>query len=180
MDRHFQRRAVRTSFAKGLVEWLITMVLAFGHLLYPIAHLALVHLTVAVTVVSSSVQPHHYLFLLPYLPSIIAFILQALLFQHYVKPKTAEDQWYAFLSLFIPIRIFLIASKEKAFSYFKLSTAVSFATSVSTWVIFTLVAWSLPEEEDEKNGFFIFCLEVILPIAFHISTLWVVLSLSLW
>ena len=29
MDRHFQRRAVRTSFGKGLVEKLFTVVLAF-------------------------------------------------------------------------------------------------------------------------------------------------------
>ena len=46
MDRHFQRRAIRTSFAKGLVERLVTVVLAFFMLLLPVIHLAILHLVV--------------------------------------------------------------------------------------------------------------------------------------
>ena len=103
-------------------------------------------------------QLHHYLFLLPFLPSILALFAQGSLFQHYVKPETAEDQWYAFLSLFVPVRIFLIKDKEKAFNYYMLSTAVTSFTIICGWVIFTLVLWNLPEEEDSGKGFFIFYL----------------------
>merc|ERR1711971_313638 len=46
--------------------------------------------------------------------------------------------------------------------------------------IFTSVVWTLPEEEDQGKGFFIFCLEVILPIALHFAILIVVLFLLLW
>ena len=185
MDRHFQRRAVRTSFGKGLVERLITVVLAFFMLLFPIIHVAILHLSAGITVFSWSLtgetaQLRHYLFLLPYLPSILALVTQALIFQHYVKPDTAEDQWYALLSLFVPVRIFLIKDIEKAFNYYMLSMAVTSATIICGWVIFTSVVWTLPEEDDQGKGFFIFCLEVILPIALHFAILIVVLFLLLW
>ena len=185
MDRHFQRRAVRTSFGKASVERLFTVVLAFFMLLFPIIHIACLHLSAGITVFSWSLtgetaQLRHYLFLLPYLPSILALFAQAFLFQHYVKPETAEDQWYALLSLFVPVRIFLIKDKEKAFSYYMLSTAVTSFTIICGWVIFTFVVWNLPEEEDSEKGFLLFCLEVILPIALHFTILIVVLSLLLW
>ena len=168
-----------------MVERLFTVVLAFFMLLFPIIHIAVLYLLAGITVFSWSLtgetaQLHHYLFLLPFLPSILALFAQGSLFQHYVKPETAEDQWYAFLSLFVPVRIFLIKDKEKAFNYYMLSTAVTSFTIICGWVIFTLVLWNLPEEEDSGKGFFIFCLEVILPIALHFAILIVVLSLLLW
>ena len=185
MDRHFQRRAIRTSFAKGLVERLVTVVLAFFMLLLPVIHLAILHLVVVVTVLSWSItgdtaQPHHYLFLLPYLPSILALAAQIHLFQSYIRPNTAEDQWYALLSLFVPIRVFLIKDLDKAFTYYMLSVASTSLTIICGWVIFTWVVWNLPAEEDFEKGFFIFCIEVILPVALHIAVFIVALFLFLW
>ena len=168
-----------------MVERIFTVVLAFFMLLFPIIHIAILYLLAGITVFSWSLtgetaELHHYLFLLPFLPSVLALATQAFLFQHYVKPETAEDQWFALLSLFVPVRIFLIKDKEKAFTYYMLSTAVTSSTIICGWLIFTFVSWNLPEEEDPGNGLFIFCLEVILPIALHLAILIVVLSLLLW
>ena len=157
MDRHFQRRAVRTSFGKVFVERLFTVVLASFMLLFSIIHIAILTLLAGIAVfswslVGESAQLHHYFFLLPFLPSILAFFAQVFLFQHYVKPETAEDQWYAVLSIFVPVRIFLIKDKEKAFTYYMLSTAVASFTIIFGWVIFTFAVWNLPEEEDPEKG----------------------------
>ena len=184
-DRLFKRRAVRTSLVAKAKDALLTLTFLFVMLVVPVIHLATLNLFAIVgvfswTLTGESAQPHHYLFLLPYLPTILVFPIQFGLFQHYVKPSNAHDQWFAFLSNILPVRIFLIPVEKTAWTYYFASITTNATSMLISWVILFFVSVNLPEEEDNQSGFAIYFMEVILPLAFVMVTIFLTASSLLW
>ena len=109
-------------------------------------------------------KSHHYLFLLPYLPLCLAPISQFALFQHFVKPKTARQQWFAFLSLLIPVRVLLIKDFNKAYNYFLISCLNTHLSIILSWALLLVSMRCLPESEDPENKLFTLLIEILTPL----------------
>ena len=120
-DKLLMRKDVkRTTSGRNIREVLLTVMFSFNMLLVPVVHYALITLLSGISIfswsyVDKTVQPHHFLFLLPFLPFLLAILVQFALYQKYVKPVTPMEQWFAFLSIYIPSRVYLIKNKRQAF-----------------------------------------------------------------
>ena len=79
------------------------ILLLFVPLLVLIVYVGSLYVVATIAVFSwswtgESAQPHHYLFLLPIAPFLLALLVQFLLFREYVKPSTASELSFAFLN----------------------------------------------------------------------------------
>ena len=185
MDKLFRRRAVRTSFGQNIREIFLTVFFSFVMLFVPICVFAILILLSSVAIFSwsytqRSIQAHHYLFLLPYLSLLQVVLVQFLLYQNYVKPSTPRDQWFAFLSMLIPLRIYLIEDKRQAFIYHVSSTINSCSCILLSSLLLLIAIFYQPDEEDPNNGFFIFMLELPVPLILYFVLAVLVASLLHW
>lgn len=122
-------------------------------LLVPVLHYALITLLSGISIFSWSyedktVQPHHFLLLLPFLPFLLAILVQFALYQKYVKPVTPMEQWFAFLSIYIPSRVYLIKNKRQAFFYHIYSSINSCGQILLSGLLLLIDIFCLSEEED--------------------------------
>ena len=124
-------------------------------------------------------EAHHHLFLLPFLPLILTIPVQFALYQKFVKPSSPSERWFAFLSVIIPVRVYLIREKKQAFRYWMLSTANSCGMSFLSFLFFLLVIMVIPDA-DFENQFLLLTVETILPACIWMSTMGMVASLLLW
>ena len=184
-DKLFHHRAIRTSMVQNIKEILLTVTFSFIMLFVPIIHLAILILLSSIAIFSwsfteMSTQPHHYLFLLPYLPILLVFLVQFILFQKYVKPSTAKQQGYAFLSIIIPVRIYMIKDKRQAFIYHVSSTINTCTSIFLSWLLLLIAVFHLDEDEDREKGFFIFMLELPVPLVLYFLLQMFIASLLQW
>ena len=184
-DNLFQRRGVRTSLVANIKETLLTIVFSFIMMVIFVIHIAVLILlsTIAIFLWSwtkESPLPHHYLFLLPFLPTILAIMVQFLLYQRFIPPTSAAEQCYSLLSLLIPVRVHLIKNTKRAF-YYHLLTTVNICTSgLLSWGLEILAVSQLATHEDEDQGLLIFFYEVVVPLAVWLVAQELVASLLLW
>lgn len=125
-------------------------------------------------------EAHHYLFLLPYLPLVLIPMAQFVLFQKFVKPKTARQQWYAFLSIIIPVRVHLIKDVNHAYKYFLASTLNLCTALPFSWMLLLVAIVHLPEIEDPDNVLLVFMCEIPTPIILYLCLQFYIASRLLW
>ena len=185
-DKLLMRKDVkRTTSGRNIREVLLTVMFSFNMLLVPVVHYALITLLSGISIfswsyVDKTVQPHHFLLLLPFLPFLLAILVQFALYQKYVKPVTPMEQWFAFLSIYIPSRVYLIKNKRLAFLYHISSSINSCGQILLSGLLLLIAIFCLSEEEDEYNGFFIFMLEVPSPLVCYLVLTMFVASLLQW
>ena len=139
-DKLFQRRGIRTKFSKKIKEIMLMLTLTSFMSFLPILHISLMILFSIIIISSWSwtdeePESRHYLFLLPFLPLALIPLFQFILFQKLVKPKTAREQWFAFLSIIIPVRVYLIKDVNQAYKYFLASSLNICLTLPVSWAL---------------------------------------------
>ena len=186
MDQLFQRRGLHTSIGGKVKEMILTILLLFVPLLVLIVYVGSLYVVATIAVFSwswtgESAQPHHYLFLLPIAPFLLALLVQFLLFREYVKPSTASELSFAFLSAIIPVRVYLIKDQTRAFKYYILSLANIWASAILSFLALLAAMYNLdPSSEDKDHHLFTFTLEVFFPLFLWGIHLMVTSSLLLW
>ena len=185
MDKLFEKRGLHTSLGRKVKEAMLTIVLSFVPLVVLVVYVvSLIGIsTIAVfswSWTEETAKPHHYLFLLPFAPFFLVVLLHFLLFQEYVKPSTASDLRFAFLSVVIPVRIYLIKDKARAFKYYILSLANISSSAILSFLILIAVMHNLPESEDLDHHMFTMALEVFFPLFLWGIHLMLASSLLLW
>ena len=125
-------------------------------------------------------EARHYLFLLPFLPLVLIPLFQFILFQRFVKPKTAREQWFAFLSIIIPVRVYLIKDVNQAYKYFLASSLNICLTLPVSWALLLFAISNLSEIEDPDNGFLTFMFEVPTPLIFYFILHFFIASRLIW
>ena len=129
-------------------EMILTILLLFVPLLVLIVYVGSLYVVATIAVFSwswtgESAQPHHYLFLLPFAPFLLSVLPQFLLFRKYVRPSSASELSFAFLSVIIPVRIYLIKDQGKAFKYYILSHANIWSSAVLSFLTLLAVMYNL-------------------------------------
>ena len=185
MDKLNEKRGVRTSTAQNVKDLLLTLFLTIVQLAVLVLHICLLVLLSMMTVFSWSwtdetPESRHLCFLLPFLPFCLASILQFLLFQKYVRPKSADEQRFAFLSVIFPVRIFLIRNQATAFKYYTLSL-LNISGSLLLSSIFLIAAvYNLTEKEDPHHQLLLVVVEFFLPHLLWEVHLMLTASMLLW
>ena len=106
--------------------------------------------------------------------------IQFLLFQKYVRPKSADEQRFAFLSVIFPVRIFLIRNQATAFKYYTLSL-LNISGSLLLSSIFLIAAvYNLTEKEDPHHQLLLLVVEFFLPHLLWEVHLMLTASMLLW
>ena len=185
MDQLFQRRGLHTSLGRKVKEVVLTVALSFVPLVVLVVYVvSLIGIsTIAVfswSWTDETSQPHHNLFLLPFAPFFLVVLLQFWLFQEYVKPSNARDLRFAFLSAIIPVRIYLVKDKARAFKYYILSLANIWSSAILSFLILIAVMYNLPPSEDLDHHMFTMALEVFFPLFLWGIHLMLTSSLLLW
>ena len=160
MDKLNEKRGVHTSTSQNVKDLLLTLFLTIVQLAVLVLHICLLVLLSMMTVFSWSwtdetAQLHHYLFLLPFAPFLLSVLPQFLLFRKYVRPSSASELSFAFLSVIIPVRIYLIKDQGKAFKYYILSHANIWSSAVLSFLTLLAVMYNLPPSEDKDHHLFI-------------------------
>ena len=185
MDQLFQKRGLHSSMGRKVKEVIMTISLSFVPLVALVLYVVSV-IGISMIVLFSwswteeTAQPHHYLFLLPFAPFFLVVLLQFLLFREFVKPSTARDLRFAFLSVIIPVRIYLIKDKARAFKYYILSLANIWSSAILSFLILIAVMYNLPPSEDLDHHMFTMALEVFFPLFLWGIHLMLTSSLLLW
>ena len=96
-DRLFKKRGVGTSAFRNVKDLLLTLTLSIVPLAGLVFHIGFLIMTSTIAVFSWSwtdetPKLHHLYFLLPFLPFVLAFIGQFVLFQKYVMPRSSKEQ----------------------------------------------------------------------------------------
>ena len=184
-DRLQEKRGVGTSTSKNVRDLVMTVILSVIPLAGIVFHIGFLIMTSMITVFSwswteESPQPHHFCFLLPFLPFCLAFIFQFMLFQKYVRPRTSEEQRFAFLSLIIPVRVHLIKDKDKAFMYYTLSVSNIWGAVLLSFLLLIAAVSALTLEEDSGRQLLIMAIEFVLPQVLWEVQFMLTTSLLLW
>ena len=184
-DKLFQSRGVGTSTVGNVKDLILTLFLSFFPLAGLVFHIGCLIMISTIAVFSWSwteetAEPHHLCFLAPFLPFILAALIQLALFQKYVKPISARDQRFAFLSLIIPVRIFLVKNKERAFKYYTLSVTNVWGSVLLSFLILIAAIFNLPEKEDTDRQLLLMAVEVVLPQLLWEIHLMLFASMLLW
>ena len=141
---------------------ILMILLLFVPLLVLIVYVGSLYVVATIAVFSwswtgESAQPHHYLFLLPIAPFLLALLVQFLLFREYVKPSIASELSFAFLSAIIPVRVYLIKDQTRAFKYYILSLANIWASAILSFLALLAAMYNLdPSSEDKDHHLFTF------------------------
>ena len=184
-DKLLKRKGIRTQFSKKIKEIWLTMTLTFYMLVVPLVHVSLMMLFSTITIFSWSwtnqePKTYHYYFLLPFLPLSLAPLVQFILYWKYVKPETNRQQWYAFLSILIPVRVHLIKELDQAYKYFLASVMNICIVITCSWMLLLVAISNLPEAEDTSNGFLFFIAEVPMAVFLYLVLFLYVSSRMLW
>ena len=185
MDKLFQSRGVGTSTVGNVKDLILTLFLSFVPLAGLVFHIGCLIMISTIAVFSWSwteetAEPHHLCFLAPFLPFILAALLQFALFHRYVKPRSASEQRFAFLSLIIPVRIYLVKNKERAFKYYTLSVANIWGSVLLSYLVLIVAIFNLPEKEDLDRQLLMMAVEVVLPQFLWEIHLMLFASMLLW
>ena len=97
-----------------------------------------------------------------------------------MKPKTAREQWFAFLSIIIPVRVYLIKDVNQAYKYFLASKLNISLTLPVSWALLLFAISNLSEIEDPDNGFLTFMFEVPTPLIFYFILHFFIASRLIW
>ena len=185
MDQLFQKRGLHTSIGGKLKEMMLTISLSLIPLFVLVVYVGSLMAVSTIVVFSWSwtdetAQPHHHLFLLPFAPFLVSVLPQFLLFRKYVRPSSASELSFAFLSVIIPVRIYLIKDQGKAFKYYILSHANIWSSAILSFLTLLAVMYNLPPSEDKDHHLFILTLEVFFPLFLWGIHLMATSSLFLW
>ena len=184
-DKLFQTRGVGTSTVQNVKDLILTLLLSLVPLAGLVFHIGCLIMISTIAVFSWSwtgetPKPHHLCFLAPFLPFILAALLQFALFQKYVKPRSAREQQFAFLSLIIPVRIYLVKTKERAFKYYTLSVTNVWGSVLLSFLFLIAALFNLPETEDTEQQLLMMAVEVVLPKFLWLIHLMLIASMLLW
>ena len=184
-DKLQEKRGVGTSTFKNVRDLVMTVILSVIPLAGIVFHIGFLIMTSMIAVFSwswteESPQLHHFCFLLPFLPFCLAFIFQFMLFQKYVRPRTSEEQRFAFLSLIIPVRVHLIKDKDKAFMYYTLSVSNIWGAVLLSFLLLIAAVSTLTLEEDSGRQLLIMAIEFVLPQVLWEVQFMLTTSLLLW
>ena len=184
-DKISEKRGVRTSTVQKIKEFILTLFLTVVPLAGLVFHVGCLVLISTIAIFSWSwteetPEPHHICFLLPFLPFCLAFVVQFLLFQKYVKPRNAKEQRFAFLSLILPVRIFLVKNRDRAFKYYTLSVSNIWGSVLMSLLLLIAAVANLSGTEDSDRQLLVMAVEVVLPQFLWAIHLMLVASMLLW